>query len=315
MGAYDTCDVLPHDRYDYWASAVAQAFAKLDVEPDGHKDINCRIFWREIGRSRIMFASGTPQIVCRTSATIAADHAENIILMFQKRGSATLLHHGKSVDLAPGSIVAMDTRSPYRLTFFDDFEQQILRFPASALGAGALDLSERTAIRIASSFASKLLLAGFSVARDAEAALQGDLEGPLLDLACLTLSAHSPPVGSSAPADRLGQARNYIRANLNSPDLCPQKVAFELGISLRSLQKAFALADDQPSAYIANARLSEVGKALNDPALEPRTIWHIAQAWGFNDPSYFARSFRKRYGMTPRDWRKISGHKGSGNLN
>ncbi|WP_090887105.1 AraC family transcriptional regulator [Pedobacter rhizosphaerae] len=31
----------------------------------------------------------------------------------------------------------------------------------------------------------------------------------------------------------------------------------------------------------------------------------IAYLVGFADPKYFARQFRKKFGMSPRDWRKL----------
>ena len=43
--------------------------------------------------------------------------------------------------------------------------------------------------------------------------------------------------------------------------------------------------------------------ALRDPRQRTRQISQIAYAWGFNDLSYFNRAFRRRFEVTPRDWR------------
>jgi AraC-like DNA-binding protein len=32
-------------------------------------------------------------------------------------------------------------------------------------------------------------------------------------------------------------------------------------------------------------------------------VGEIALSWGFNDHSHFSRAFRKRYGVSPKDWR------------
>lgn len=304
MSAINTCNIPVHDRYDYWASAVSQAFAMLDVKPDRNREIRCRLSWQDIGRSRMVSTSGTPQVVCRTDATIASDHSENIILMFQKSGYGSLLHQGRAVDLKPGSMVAMDTRSPYRLSFLTEFDQQVLRFPANILGNNAKDLIPLTATALAPSFASRMLLAGFVAAEQIPAELGGNLESPLLDLARLALLSQLSGRRPESMVDRLWYARHYIKANLGMPELSPEIVAVDLGVSLRTLQKTFALEGDHPASYILNERLNKVSEALTHPGLRFRTIWQVAESFGFKDPSHFSRVFRNRYGMTPRDWRK-----------
>lgn len=304
MSAINTCSVPRHDRHDYWANAVSQAFARLDVSPDKQREIDCRLSWRDIGCARMVTTSGTPQVVCRTAETIASDHSENIILMFQKGGYGTLLHHGRAANLKPGMIVAMDTRSPYRLSFLTGFAQQVFRFPAHVLGDNAEDLLPLTATALAPSFASQMLLAGFAAADQMPTSQGAGLEPPLLDLARLTLLSQLSARRMESMQDRLWYARHYIKANLGRPDLSPVSVAADLGVSLRTLQKAFALEGDHPAAYILGERLARIGAALAHPSLRSRTIWQVAESFGFKDPSHFSRVFRNRYGMTPRDWRE-----------
>ncbi len=306
MSAVDTCDIPVRDRNDFWAQAVSQVFASLDVSPDRRREIRCRLSWRDIGRSRMVFTCGTPQVVCRTAATIASDHSENVILMYQKRGFGTLLHQGRSVDLKPGTMVAMDTRSPYRLSFLTEFDQQVFRFPSSVLGNSAEDLIPLTATTLVPSFASRLLLAGFAVAEQNPAELGSGSESPLLDLARLALAPQLSASRSAPMADRLWHARHYIKANLGMSELSPESVAAGLGVSLRTLQKMFALEGDHPASYILNERLTRVGEALISPGQRSRTIRQVAESLGFKDPSHFSRVFRDRYGMTPRDWRKAA---------
>jgi len=306
MGALDTYDVPKHDRRDYWADAVSRIFARLDVAPADGQEIDCRLAWRDVGRARMTFASGSPQSVCRTSAAIASDQAANIILMFQQEGCATLLHRGRSVSLRPGAMVAMDTRSPYRLSFLNRFEQHVLRVPAEALGIQADDAELLTATPLQPSFASRLLMAGFSALEQADPG--GDLELPLLDLTRLALRAGMPALKPRSMADRLRQAQGYIHAHIGVSDLCPQKVANEMGVSLRMLQKVFAAAGEQPAAYILDQRLDRVSEILGRPEHASRSIGQIAESFGFHEPSHFSRAFRERFGMSPRDWRKLHLH-------
>jgi AraC-like DNA-binding protein len=57
------------------------------------------------------------------------------------------------------------------------------------------------------------------------------------------------------------------------------------------------------SEYLLLQRLSSVHRKLMDPRFADRTIGAIAFGAGFNDLSYFNRSFRRRFGATPSDVR------------
>jgi AraC-like DNA-binding protein len=50
-------------------------------------------------------------------------------------------------------------------------------------------------------------------------------------------------------------------------------------------------------------RLLRAYRSLNDPNLTDRSISALAFEAGFGDLSYFNRTFRRRFGMTPSDVR------------
>jgi len=56
-----------------------------------------------------------------------------------------------------------------------------------------------------------------------------------------------------------------------------------------------------PSAFIQERRLARASEKL--VAYPEATITEIAFDHGFNDSAYFARCFRRRHGVTPREFR------------
>jgi len=50
-------------------------------------------------------------------------------------------------------------------------------------------------------------------------------------------------------------------------------------------------------------RLSRAHRMLTEPRLAQNPVGSIAYDAGFGDLSYFNRSFKRRFGMTPRDVR------------
>jgi AraC-like DNA-binding protein len=54
---------------------------------------------------------------------------------------------------------------------------------------------------------------------------------------------------------------------------------------------------------VLEARLQACRKALSDPRCVSFSVSEIAYAWGFNDLSHFSKAFRKRFGVSPAQYR------------
>jgi AraC-like DNA-binding protein len=98
------------------------------------------------------------------------------------------------------------------------------------------------------------------------------------------------------------RARRFIGHNLADPDLTPEMLCTELGVSRSRLYRLF-----EPlggiSAYIRRQRLLKTGDALSDSS-DRRSISRIAEEWGFTDPSAYSRTFRHEFGMSPSEARE-----------
>lgn len=104
-------------------------------------------------------------------------------------------------------------------------------------------------------------------------------------------------------AARVAAVRADINAHLTEPALSAAAVAQRLGISARYVHRLLEGEGKAFSAVVMELRLALAARLLGDPRLSRRTIAAIAFDAGFGDLSYFNRSFRQRYGMTPSDAR------------
>ena len=84
-----------------------------------------------------------------------------------------------------------------------------------------------------------------------------------------------------------------------SPTARSASPRWQHGITPRYLHMLFE--DDAMtfSQYVLDQRLALACRRLRDPRLAGRTISSIAHDVGFGDLSYFNRTFRRRYGVTP----------------
>jgi AraC-like DNA-binding protein len=112
------------------------------------------------------------------------------------------------------------------------------------------------------------------------------LRGPELDVSLVTL------------------AERVMDLHLASPDLSPQRLADDTGVSRTVLYRAFRETGGVMNR-VWEKRLEAIRLALEDP-LETRPLTRLASEHGFKSPTHLSHAFRARFGAAPRDWRQTS---------
>lgn len=97
-------------------------------------------------------------------------------------------------------------------------------------------------------------------------------------------------------------ARMIVQANLSRPDLSPEYIAGQMLVSRSTLYRLLE-PEGGVMRFVQGERLSAVRDALADP-LETRTLSRLAEAFGLGGISQLSRSFRNRYGVPPKIWRR-----------
>ena len=93
----------------------------------------------------------------------------------------------------------------------------------------------------------------------------------------------------------------YMRSHIRSASAMP-KVAEKFGLSQRNLERLFQDAVQcTPVAYLNDLRLKASERLLAETG---KSIGEIAEETGFPDSNYFAKIFRRKYQISPRDFRK-----------
>ena len=102
-------------------------------------------------------------------------------------------------------------------------------------------------------------------------------------------------------AARLEAVKADILACLGDDNLTLAEVAQRHRASTRTIQLLFERSDTTFSEFVLEQRLLRAARLLGDPRHRAGKISDVAYLAGFNDVSYFHRSFRRRFGMTPVD--------------
>jgi AraC-like DNA-binding protein len=94
-----------------------------------------------------------------------------------------------------------------------------------------------------------------------------------------------------------------IERRSGDPGLSAVTIALLLGVTPRYVHLLLEQTGKSFTHHVLEQRLEKATVLLRDPRSRHRKIADIATEAGFNDLSYFNRSFRRHFGATPSDIR------------
>lgn len=118
------------------------------------------------------------------------------------------------------------------------------------------------------------------------------------------LHAHWRALPDALDSDVSLAGRCLLRQHLDDPAFTGDHLAVILGCSRAHLYRLFERGGDTVSGQLRELRLKNACALLE--AQPDRTVATIALACGYTEPCAFDKAFRRRFGMTPRDWRLLA---------
>jgi AraC-like DNA-binding protein len=159
------------------------------------------------------------------------------------------------------------------------------------------------------------LLTGYLVAVVGNASLADREPGQsivdhLAELIGLAMIPARPVPGAVLRAARLEAIKADIELRLSQSDLSVERIAAAHGVTPRYVHKLFADDDLTCAQYVLRRRLERARRLLQAQG-SGRPISAIAYDVGFGDLSYFNRTFRRQFQMTPSELRREAQHDAS----
>jgi AraC-like DNA-binding protein len=118
--------------------------------------------------------------------------------------------------------------------------------------------------------------------------------GAIRPLAVAVIEEAAP---GATDQDLRGRMLQHIQRHIGEPDLGPQSIASEFGVSLRWVHAVFNVAGSSVAKHIRGRRLDLVAEQLRESRRFPR-IAALAERYGFASRDQLTRSFKARYGVT-----------------
>nr|WP_250893773.1 AraC family transcriptional regulator [Croceibacterium selenioxidans] len=260
------------------------------------------------------FPMGTGELFSIESAPVEVSYRPSpskcgpahLSLMVQSRGSTSISQNDRHCRLAEGDVCMLDEGSGFRLVGEECSAILFLRLPRAA----ALNRHPQLERQFASTFPAKEI--GTRLLADTLLRLLDDIafldelqRASMMDAIIQMLGVAVPRSASPMAADwRVRRALNFIELNLGIGGLTAESVAQDQHISRRRLDQIMHKVLGQSIvAALWKRRLERAAADLHDPRMATLSAAQIAFSNGYEDAAHFTRAFKRKYLMTPGQWR------------
>ena len=311
MSQVFSTDLMPaSDRIDAWRWNAQQICGDCRIQLP-KSSFHGAIEIRHVGGLRLTRFSSSPLSFWKWPSETANPDSRFCIVITQFAGLRRYQQNGSNVLLNPGDTTLIDSGRPWSSSCGTDCDRLYLRVPRWMM-ENRLRLREiPIAQRICGTRGLGATLFRLSQSLYEEAERLKEEEGAAaLDAYFQILSACSGRVASYEQRLELRpRIQKFINDHLSEPGLGPAKIAAAADISVRHLHRLFSNGSCTLGDCIRTRRLEQCRNDLANPRLRSKTITEIAFFWGFSDSAHFSRSFRRRFGTSPRIFRAQTGLK------
>lgn len=242
--------------------------------------------------------------------THVAAAGDEILVTIAVRGSGIVTQQGRELHYGPGDIVFRKANMPSTITVLDASQLVVLRLSKERFFGPYVRYSDSfVATRAAAADTLVVQVHGLLMALLARVnALQPTAvfltEQSLVSLlGAVYCNASGVAATRHSASDRWAALIAFVDANLCDAALSVERVCLEVGISKRTLHNLFEGHDTRYGNYLMQRRLERAREELGNNSLDDLCIAQVAFRCGFIDPSHFSRSFRLRFGTSPKEYR------------
>ena len=306
MVDWSTDAVPARERFSFWNDVVCQTILNVSTESPTER-FSAAIKARSFGDIRcVSFDCGGHELV-RDRKHMARAPEDSYVVTLHRRGQSHFSQGDDTFSLGRDEIAIVDGHQPFRIVFAEPVRRATAVIPRALIDARAPWLRTGRSCKIAANSPFAGLVRRHLLQLTSAPAELSDSEAMLLtDSLCNMLAlatARDLAPNRLQPELLLEKLLVFCRHNMHDPRLSPGRAAAHFGISVRTLHMRFQRVGQSFGRWVLQNRLEACSRALRDPHQRGDTVSTIAYRWGFNDLSYFNRTFRARFGMPPRQWR------------
>jgi AraC-like DNA-binding protein len=282
-----TAGFHPSQRFAAWRDVIAHTYMAVDMSRlKWEGPFNGEVEIVSVGSIELsrMTVTGS-RVAYRRATHIARGGGDKFFVTLPLKGRISYSHCGRDVTLDTDSLYLVDANQPTSATYPDEHQVINVSIPGDLLRARVGAPEDYCGHRFpadsgAAQVAKTLVISLFEEAEKIRPSLLTEFGERVVDLVALALTSGSRDFGEAS-----------------------RSIADELGVSVRYMGKIFELSKQTAGEWILQRRLERARRALANPSFAQRAISEIAYSAGFNDYVHFSHAFRRRYGISPRQFR------------
>jgi len=314
----DTDGLAARQQLDFWVDAVCRAYTGMTVQKIARnsRGFAARMTVRELGNISLSTARAERSCVHRTRADISSASEDIFLFYLQHFGQSQLLQAGQEIHLRQGDMALCDGSRPSQLNLLPYCSQQhemiVVKIPTPYLIALAPNAHALAGIKMTGSHGvgailSTLIVNAWQHQKElTDGAIQSRMADQLLNFIALSLNEYMPKKlpASSIKAGHLLQIKQFISQHLTDPELSIAMISAANRVTPRYLHKLFESEPWSVSQFILHQRLDACERALRSAQYAHFSVTMIAHMWGFKDAAHFGHAFKKRFMLSPGEYRK-----------
>jgi AraC-like DNA-binding protein len=307
---WSTADVAQARRLDYFASALSEAVYPLGIDRADPTTFNADVSFAHLGSIGVCKTIGSAHHSRRGQSELARTADHSYVLLMTMLTSWGADHRGP-LHLSPRDVLIIDSEYPLKT---------VINGPFTSLAVAVSEAWLRQWIPNPHVLAARQI-SGNSPWGHALSAYVSQLSPDLAAAPPLPLTVLADQVGSLLALTASGMQAATFR---NTPAVCSLReriedcvsqrctewqltavdVAASLNISVRTLHRSFAAANETFGGALIEARAHVALRMLTSPLFNRLTTAEIGRRAGFPSASHFARVIRTRTGRTPLQLRR-----------
>jgi AraC-like DNA-binding protein len=306
MQTWSTGELRPRERFPYWREAICRSVFNISIEA-APEHFSAQLSARSCGPLRLVRSHASGYRMARSRRDVDSAPADHYSVYLQLHGRAVLELGDETAVLNRNDFVISDLRHPFRADLSGTGGRAIAVIPHAMLDRRTPVLRRRPLYRLAANAPFVDLARRHLLMLTADDTALGDSETHVMtenlcNLVALAIANDDEP--NRLPSElQIEALLAFCRQNLHNPELSPQFVADRFGISVRTLHLRFEQVGQPFGRWVIENRLDACRIALRDAQHRDSNISEIAYRCGFSDLSHFNKTFRARFGETPREWR------------
>ncbi len=300
-----------HQRLERWADELESSCGTF--HPNLPRSFDRQTFLGEVrpvapqaGHASAEVVTNCPQVYRRLQ-DIRVDGQDFFYLVLQQQGNARIEQADQIVQLKPGDLTLLDVSKPSDFRHPGVSRQLSIILPRRLMNDVVRGQPIQTGVKISGESRLAALVRHFVDGAFGPPLEDLDEETVLESLATLLKPVATQKWGAfgEQPSELIRKALRFIEANLDQGRLTAGEVSRELCVSERTLHRAFARLGHTFGSYVLERRLERSAQSLVRQQGMPIAL--IADLAGFGDISHFSRTFKRRFGVSPRAYRGLHG--------